>query len=59
MKADNMFERLGYTKQYEDETVPEKLNRMIEFLEKWNENITIIPEDKKYLVEIKNLIENQ
>lgn len=46
-------------KQFKDETVPEKLNRMIEFLEKWDKNITIIPEDKKYLIEIKSLIENQ
>lgn len=46
-------------KQFKDETVPGKLNRMIEFLEKWDKNITIIPEDKKYLIEIKSLIENQ
>ena len=46
-------------KDFKDATVPEKLDRMIEFLEKWNENITIVPEDKKYLIEIKGLIETQ
>ena len=46
-------------KDFKDATVPEKLDRMIGFLEKWNKNITIVPEDKKYLIEIKGLIEKQ
>ena len=46
-------------KDFKDATVPEKLDRMIGFLEKWNKNITIVPEDKKYLIEIKDLIEKQ
>ena len=36
-------------KAFKDETVIGKLNRMIEFLEKWDKNITIIPKDNNFI----------
>ena len=43
----------------EEKKAIERIYQLTEFLRKWNENYTIIPEDRKYLDIILNLIQKQ
>ena len=43
----------------EEKKAVDKIKTLIQYLNVWKENFTIVPEDVKYLVTILNLIEKQ
>lgn len=42
----------------EERKAMDKIEKLIKYLNDWNENVTIVPEDAKYFKTILNMIKN-